>query len=117
MDFLLQAHGLVRWVVLLAGFLGILMLWRQGRSSRPVGVLASAFLGFLDLQLLLGALLLVLDAEARSGSWPHVGFMAAAVILGHVLRVRSKKAEAGRALMAATFLVPLVLIGVGLLLL
>jgi len=43
--------------------------------------------------------------------------MAAAVILGHVLRVRSKKAEAGRALMAATFLVPLVLIGVGLLLL
>jgi len=117
MELLLQGHGLIRWVVLLAGALGVLAVWRQSGSARSGGILTSIFLALLDLQLLLGVLLLVLDSESRGGAWPHVGVMAGAIILAHVLRVRSKKSDGARPLLLATLLAPLILVGVGLLLL
>jgi FtsH-binding integral membrane protein len=117
MELLQQGHGLIRWVVLLAGVLGVLTVWRQTGPSRPGGILTSVFLALLDLQLVLGVLLVVLDAESRAGAWPHVGVMATAIVLAHVLRVRSKKADGARSLMIATLLAPLILVGVGLLLL
>ena len=116
MDLLLVGHSLVRWVILLAGVSGVILVWRQGGSSRPGATLTTIFVALLDLQFLLGVTLLILDSESRSGAGPHVGVMVTAVALAHVLRVRSKKAGENRTLMLATLLVPLILVGIGLLL-
>jgi hypothetical protein len=117
MELLLEGHSLIRWVVLVVGVLGVGMVWRQGGQSRPGGILTRVFVVLLDLQFVLGVGLLVLDAESRGGAWPHVGVMAGAIVLAHVLRVRSRKAEGARSLMIATLLAPLILVGIGLLLL
>ncbi len=117
MELLLQGHGLVRWVVLATGTLGLFMIWRQSEASRSVGTLTRVFVALLDLQLFLGLALLILDPESRAGAWPHVGVMTGAIVLAHVLRVRSWRVEGTRSWMVATLLAPLALVGIGLLLL
>jgi hypothetical protein len=59
---LLQAHSGIRYLVLLAGVVGLVYfvaaLARGGRFDRTGRILTAIFTGVLDLQLILGALLL-----------------------------------------------------------
>ena len=113
MDILLTLHSWVRWLVLAAAVFGILVTLR--RVQRPARVAGPAFLGLLDLQLLLGLLVFVFDAEARSGAMPHVGLMGTAVVLAHGLRARAKRRGAGGPLRAVSlFALPLLFILIGL---
>ena len=95
MDALITLHGILRWPILLVGFLGLaLAVWERGWEGRSPGWrprVAPIYLGLLDLQLLLGIALAVADREGLGGSAFHMVVMAGAVVLAHVLRVRAKR--------------------------
>jgi hypothetical protein len=121
----LTVHSLLRWVVLLAGLVAVglgIAGWR-GRSWQPVDRIAGrAFIGTLDLQLLIGLLLYVVlsptvgsamanigeamrDSMARFFLVEHPLGMVAAIALAHVGNVRIKKSadDAQRHRTAAIF--------------
>ena len=109
---LLHVHGFLRWLILLAGFAAVttafsgwngLRLWT--RKTRIPGL---AFVGLLDLQLLLGAWLYAISPLVRTG-WADLGAamkvkeirfftvehafgMLLALILAHVGSVLVKRA-------------------------
>lgn len=114
MEILLTLHGWVRWLVLAAAVGGAaLALFRPG--SRPGRIFALAFVGLLDLQLLGGVAIYLIDAENRGAATLHLTTMAAAVTLAHVFRARQKKRpDVGPRRAAAAFLVPLAFILLGL---
>jgi hypothetical protein len=124
MNLVLDIHGLIRWAVLAAALGGLLHLvfntsrFAQG-APRLHRILSGIFMGLMDLQLVLGAVILIGMPVSRGPGLPHALLMLAAVALGHVLRVRSRKASpAAQPRMAAVFLVgPLALILAGLALL
>jgi hypothetical protein len=76
---------------------------------------ASAFVGLLDLQLLLGVILLFQEG-ALATTWRHVVFMLVAVALAHFFHVRARKAAApARRERLLLYAVPLTLMLFGLL--
>jgi len=99
-DLLLDVHGFLRWPVLLLGLVG--MLWAVGprRShaapARIDRALGGAFLGLLDLQVLLGVVLFLLAGADRARAFGHVAVMLGAVILAHVFSRRLRQAGASR---------------------
>jgi len=118
---LLQAHSGIRYLVLLAGVVGLVYLVaamaRGGRFDRTGRILTAIFTGVLDLQLILGALLLAVF-EIYSALWGHVAMMVVAVAVAHVLAVVNKKRPEDRrsnGLALAGILVPLLLIVGGIL--
>ena len=111
---LFQAHSGVRFLVLLAAVValayftfGLVTRQTPGRGARVVG---SIFIGLLDLQVLLGAVLVLL--------WPwypalagHLAMMILAVITAHVLlAINRRRARPGFALSFAAVGVALLLI-------
>lgn len=112
-DFVLGTHNVLRWIVLLAAFLTLgnalvgwfgKQTWKEG--DRRFGV---AFVGALDLQVLLGLLLQFVlspvtrhayanmklamkDAVLRFFAVEHVSIMLVAVVLAHVGSVMVKRA-------------------------
>lgn len=121
MSLLLEIHGFVRWLVLLAGVAGLLHAMVAfsrfaAGTPRPHRILAGAFTGLMDLQLLLGIVLLIGLPAARSAGLTHALLMLAAVALAHILSVRSRRVPAPRrvAWAAAVFVGPLALILAGL---
>ena len=117
---LFHAHSGLRYLVLLLAVLALLaLLWNRyggGAAGFRRGALA-AFNGALDLQVLLGLILLFVRPffGALAG---HITMMVLALVSAHVLAARSRKAgDAGRsfALALAGVIVPLVLIVGGIL--
>ncbi len=120
MHYVLLAHSLVRWFVLLVGLAGsvsaIVLLARGPRENGKLPrTLASVYLALLDLQVLLGLALMVGAPPVRKVASGHAVVMLAAVLLAHVLRVRARKApEASTArLLTVFYLLPLALIILG----
>jgi len=121
MPFLITLHGFVRGLILLAALIGLGGGFYAFYGGRPRGgtlgrVVPPIFLGFLDVQLLLGLVLLFTVPGALRRYLVHGIIMAVAVVLAHVFRVRLKKATeegAARALLLL-FAVPLIVILVGL---
>lgn len=120
MAFLVTLHEFVRWLVLIAGLIGLvdgfLALFRGAMGDGPLArTLPAAFLGLLDLQLLIGALLLFLVPGAWPRFLPHAVVMVIAIASAHVLRVRTRKAppEAAPRAVFLLYLVPLILVLVG----
>jgi hypothetical protein len=100
LDALTTLHAIVRWPILLIGTLGLaLSVWERGWEGRSPGWrprLAPVYMGLLDLQFLLGIVLAVVDRKDLGRDAFHMGVMAAAVALAHVLRVRAKRLPAER---------------------
>ncbi len=121
MSHVLEIHGFIRWLVLLAGVAGLVnVLLSFPRFSagvpRPHRILAGVFTGLMDLQLLLGVVVLIGIPPARSAGLTHAIIMVAAVALGHVLSVRSRRVPPSQRIVwsAALFIGPLALIMAGL---
>ena len=95
MDFLFHAHSGFRYIVLLVGLIAIAVLAIGLIRKQPVPAgrgLTAAFVGVLDVQVLLGIVLLFL--------WPfygalmgHITMMVLAAVAAHLLSVRAKKAS------------------------
>jgi hypothetical protein len=118
---LFQAHSGIRYLVLLVGVVGLVYfvaaMARGGRFDRTGRILTGLFTGILDVQLILGALLLAIF-ERYPALWGHVAMMVVAVAVAHVLSVVNKKRpeeERSNGLALAGILVPLLLIVGGIL--
>ncbi|MCS6903263.1 MAG: hypothetical protein NZO41_03185 [Candidatus Bipolaricaulota bacterium] len=117
---LLKAHSGIRWLVLLAVIVGLFGLvrgwWRDAehhqRERRIWGLVYSVLM---DLQLLLGALLLFM--LSAWGAWPHVVSMLLAVACAHVGtiwgRLSSRRANPSIPRLAYLLSFLLVLVGLG----
>lgn len=97
-----HAHSGLRYLVLLAAFVAVAYLLyalATGRATeRASRVLTSVFVGLLDLQILLGLLLMVsgIYYPALMG---HLMMMILAAVVAHGASVMARKAEPRRALM------------------
>jgi len=117
MDIVLVLHSLVRFVILLVAVVGIIkVLMALVQKTKPDQIdrtLASAFTGLYDLQVLTGLLLILLGGLSQA---IHPIVMFVGVLAAHGLQAMSKRAEGTRATMyrLALFIVPLVVILVGL---
>jgi hypothetical protein len=94
MNILFQAHSGLRYLVLLVGLVALAYFVSGLATKRPVGkpvrILGSAFAGLLDLQIVLG---LIMVAMGRY--YPlligHIVMMLVAAALTHVLLVVNRK--------------------------
>ncbi|MCC7445923.1 MAG: hypothetical protein IT324_00835 [Anaerolineae bacterium] len=93
---LLTLHSIVRWVavvVAIAAVVWFLMVWLGGRrNERADRGLMSAFAGMLDLQIVLGVLLILTGGGLFPYRIEHAVTMILAVIVAH-LPMRWRKAE------------------------
>ncbi len=116
------AHSGVRFLVLLAGVVALAYLAYAALARKPAGnggrVVMSAFVGFLDLQVLLGVVLGIL-LVARGDFYPalvgHVMTMVIAAVVAHASAAYAKRSEGGRAdrIRLLGVVVTLLLIAVG----
>jgi hypothetical protein len=118
-SFLLFAHSLLRWLVLLSVAGAALVSWRGLVLKTPIMVwertLAIVALAVCHLQLLLGLLLYMINYKAidigyagdtkRYWKFEHLGMMLIAILLVTLGRVLSKraKAEGAKQLLVAVF--------------
>jgi len=124
MDIVLGVHSLVRWIILLAAVAAIIKLglgWlRAGSYDNLDRRLVMGYSGLLDLQALLGLVLLFGNGLLLGEGFPmrsilHAIVMILAVVTGHLAgRGRSDPARARyrRALAAIAASLVLILIGV-----
>lgn len=93
-DIVLPLHAINRWLVVAVGLIAALKFvvgWRQRQAFGPADRgLMSAFSGLLDLQVLLG-LILLLGLGVNMARIEHAVTMIVAVVLVH-LRVRWRQA-------------------------
>lgn len=115
---LFHAHSGLRYLVLLLGVLAVAaLLWqRYGRGPlRLRRIATAAFVGVLDVQVLLGIALLFFRPfyGALAG---HITMMVLALVVAHIYSVRTKReADVNRAysLNAIAIIAPLVLVVAG----
>jgi hypothetical protein len=94
MNILFQAHSGIRYLVLLVGLVALAYFVSGLAAKRPVGkpvrILGSAFVGLLDLQILLGIIMV-----AMGRYYPrligHIVMMLVAAAVTHVLLVVNRK--------------------------
>lgn len=98
---LLEIHSIIRWLIMFVGIAALGKFFVGWMSKSPFQkldrIISSAFVGLLDLQVLLGLILLLWNGLVDGAGFPryrmeHFGAMILAVALGH-LRVRWKNAE------------------------
>ena len=83
-DLLLLVHGFLRWPTLVLGVGGFIVAasaWSRGVESRLAKGVGAAFVGALDLQFVLGVLILLVVADARGTGWQHAAVMAVAAAI------------------------------------
>jgi hypothetical protein len=94
MALLFQLHSLIRFAVLISGAMAVgfylVALARKQPVTKAVRIFGSVFVGFLDLQILLGIAVVI------AGRWypaliGHVVMMALAAAVAHVLLARNRK--------------------------
>jgi len=114
---LLIVHGLMRWLILLAGLAAVGLAWAGWLGKKPwdkkARIAGLAYVGFFDLQLLLGLALYCVSPLVRF-AWSdmagamkvhdlrffaveHAFGMVAALVLAHVGSVLVKKAASDEA--------------------
>jgi hypothetical protein len=114
-DIVVTIHSVIRWPVLALALLGLGAALASGASARLRRAIASSFVGLLDLQLLLGVVLLF-QSGVFSTTWRHVVFMVLAVVTAHGFHARARKHPApGPRDHLLVFLVPGILLLFGLL--
>ena len=116
MEMLFAAHSGMRYLVLCMGLIALAwFVWGKasGRPfTRPAPALLAAFIGFLDVQVLLGIGLLI-GGHRPAGIWGHVALMVAAVTFAHVMNKRRKRAPGyGLPLLAVAGAIALIVVGI-----
>lgn len=93
-SFLFHAHSGLRYLVLLAGVVSLLYSVTAAVSGRPWDrggrVLLAAFTGLLDVQVLLG-LILVFVWPFYPALWGHIVLMILAAVTAHVTSVLNRR--------------------------
>jgi hypothetical protein len=113
-DTILVVHAWIRWPVLVLGAFGVVEVILGGVRGRRLVWLPVVFVSLLDIQLLLGAGLWILDAVARTDAVRHALVMLVAVAGAHYFRIRAKRlVTAARGFELAGYLFPLLLITLG----
>ncbi len=120
-DFLIYVHGLVRWFILSLAVVGaarsfVSMLTVSARFTRLDIGLSNAYRGILDLQGLLGILMVVSAFVNHSDvRWLHPLIMIPAIIVGHLnRRFRTRPDRTRHQYQAAIYAGSLVLVAMGL---
>lgn len=124
MSLLLTIHSVNRWLITLLALALVIRLIIGLAQKLPFdkgkAILASGFGGLMDLQLLLGALFLVMDGLAKTGfpqyRWEHAIPMVLAVIIAHLPSMWKNKDDITRTqytLVAVVVSMLLVFVGVG----
>jgi len=111
MGMLFMAHSGIRYLVLLAGAVALLMsLWKgqDANASKAMG----AFVGAVDVQVLLG-LLLIMQIPFYGALVGHISLMFVAVASAHGFSIAAKKKVDGGTLRVVGVLVTLGLIAAG----
>jgi hypothetical protein len=116
MDALFAAHSGTRYLVLLAGLIAILWFVRGLSTnrpfSRPAPAMFAVFVGLLDLQALMGIVLLI-GGHRPAGIWGHVTLMVLAVTLAHAMKKSSRpSAGYGRPLLGVAGALALIVVGI-----
>ncbi|WP_224364403.1 hypothetical protein [Hyalangium versicolor] len=113
MNILFQAHSGLRYLVLIVGLIALVYFASGLATKRPVGkgvrILGSSFVGLLDLQFLLG-LLMVVMGRFYPQLIGHIVLMVIAVGETHALLVINRKRP------NPGYLLPLIAVAVALLL-
>ncbi|MBS1811249.1 MAG: hypothetical protein JST84_24005 [Acidobacteria bacterium] len=113
MDILLKSHAHFRWIVVLVAIIALvvfLLTWLQNKESKLDRTLMAIFLGCLDLQWLMGLILLIYTATTsglQRRHWEHGVTMTLALAVGH-FSAKWKKAPAP--IRARNYLIVLVVI-------
>ena len=116
MEMLFAAHSGIRYLVLFTGLIA-LAWFAWGKASgrpftRPAPTLLAAFIGFLDIQALLGLVLLI-GGHRPPEIWGHVVLMIAAVAFAHGMNKRRKRAPGyGAPLLAVAGALVLIVVGI-----
>ncbi|NKB89072.1 MAG: hypothetical protein GKS06_12725 [Acidobacteria bacterium] len=111
MGMLFMAHSGVRYLVLAAALIALamsLMKGQDGNAKKAMG----AFVGMVDIQVLLG-LLLMMQIPFYGALMGHIAMMFAAVFAAHGFSVAAKKKEDGGRTRVIGILVTLALIVLG----
>ena len=114
---LLMLHGLVRFLILLAAVVGLVKAVISLAQSRAPDkfdqMLASAFVGTYDLQMLLGILIIFLGGLLQA---IHPIIMFVGIVTAHGLQRMTRRAEGqqARIYQLLLFIVPLAIILIGL---
>ena len=91
---LFHAHSGLRYLVLLAGVISFLYslvaALRSQPWDKPARVLQAAFTGVLDLQVLLG-IILVLSWPFYPALWGHMTMMVLSAVIAHVASVVNRR--------------------------
>lgn len=91
---LFHAHSGLRYVVLLAGLLALAYsltaAFRNDDWDRPGRTFFSIFVGVMDLQVLLGVILIFVRAFYPA-LWGHLTMMIVAAVIGHVALALNKR--------------------------
>lgn len=106
MSFLFNVHSIVRWLVVIAAVVAIIvcaMTWlgsgKEGQGDRKA---VSAFTGLMDLQFLLGLILLFglgwsINGQMVPYRLEHATTMFLAVVVAHMTAIWKKKVSSVRA--------------------
>lgn len=105
MEILLSLHSIVRWIVVIAALITLVVLamtWRRNEQRRQTDrTMMSVFTGLLDTQMLIGIILLAWMSVA-GGALPryrmeHAATMILAVIVAHASAIWKRRTPAVRA--------------------
>lgn len=98
MDMLLAAHSGTRYLVLFLGLIALAWFARGALGRRPFvrpsPAILAGFVGFLDLQILLG-IALVIGGRRPGAVWGHLAVMLTAAAVIHVVAARQKRRSPG----------------------
>lgn len=111
MGMLWMAHSGIRYLVLLAGAVALVMSLMKGQDANARKAMG-AFVGAVDVQVLLG-LLLIMQIPFYGALMGHIALMFAAVFAAHGFSVAAKKKDEGGMLRAIGIVVTLLLIAGG----
>ena len=94
MDMLFAAHSGLRYLVLFTGLLALAWFAAAALRGRPFDrasrAVLAGFVGFLDLQILLG-IALVIGGRRPAAVWGHLIVMLTAAAVVHVVSARQRK--------------------------
>jgi hypothetical protein len=93
MGMLFMAHSGIRYLVLIAGIIALALSLVKGQDANARKAMG-AFVGVVDVQVLLG-LLLIMQIPFYGALMGHISLMFAAVFAAHGFSVMAKKKEDG----------------------
>lgn len=111
MGMLFMAHSGIRYLVLLAGAVALVMSLMKGQDANARKAMG-AFVGAIDIQVLIG-LLLIMQIPFYGALMGHIALMFAAVFAAHGFSVAAKKKDNGGMLRVIGIVVTLALIAGG----